>query len=67
MKYEDFSGLLMDGSSENVEFFNYAAKRSGFEKTKAVQAFRPHANWLGRGISEAEQLEIKQSMPYQEV
>lgn len=39
MKYEDFSGLLMDGSSENVEFFNYAAKRSGFGKVKAVQAF----------------------------
>lgn len=31
------------------------------------EAFRPHANWLGRGISEAEQLEIMQSMPYQEV
>ncbi len=39
MKHEDFRGLLMDGSSENVEFFNYAARRSGFEKVKAVQAF----------------------------
>lgn len=33
----------------------------------AREAFRPHANWLGRGISEAEQLAIMQSMPYQEV
>ena len=39
MKYDDFSGFLMDGSSENVDFFNYAAKRSGFGKVKAVQAF----------------------------
>ena len=39
MKYEDFSGFLMDGASENVDFFNYAAKRSGFGKVKAVQAF----------------------------
>ena len=39
MKHEDFSGLLMDGSSENVEFFNYAAKRCGLEKVRAVQAF----------------------------
>lgn len=33
----------------------------------STEAFRPHANWLGRGISEARQLEIMQSMPYQEV
>lgn len=31
------------------------------------EAFRPHANWLGRGISEAEQLAIMRTMPYQEV
>ena len=31
------------------------------------EAFRPHANWLGRGISEAEQLEIMLTMPYQAV
>ena len=31
------------------------------------EAFRPHANWLGRGISEAEQLEFMAEMPYEEV
>lgn len=36
---EDFHGLLMDGSSENVSFFNYTAKRFGIDKAKAVQAF----------------------------
>ncbi len=39
MLHEDFSGLLMDGSDENVDFFNYTAKRFGIDKVKAVQAF----------------------------
>ncbi len=33
----------------------------------AEEAFKPHANWIGRGISEAEQLEIMRSMPYVDV
>ena len=33
----------------------------------AREAFKPHANWIGRGISEAEQLEIMRSLPYVEV
>ena len=33
----------------------------------ALEAFKPHANWVGRGISEAEQIEIMRSMPYVEV
>lgn len=33
----------------------------------AQEAFKPHANWISRGISEAEQLEIMRSMPYAEV
>ena len=36
---EGFSGLFMDGSAENVDFFNYAAKRHGLDNAKAVQAF----------------------------
>lgn len=36
---EDFNGLLMDGSSENVDFFNHAASRFGIDKAKAVKAF----------------------------
>lgn len=33
----------------------------------AAEAYRPHANWLGRGFSELEQLEIMKTMPYVEV
>lgn len=39
MKHEGFSGLLMDGSSENVDFFNYAANKLGINGVKAIQAF----------------------------
>lgn len=39
MKQEGFSGLLMDGSSENVAFFNHAAAKSGLGNAKAIQAF----------------------------
>jgi len=39
MVHEGFSGLLMDGSDENVRFFNYTAKKLGFERVKAIQAF----------------------------
>ena len=33
----------------------------------AREAFKPHANWIGRGITEAEQLEIMRTMPYVDV
>jgi len=39
MLHEEFHGLLMDGSSENVDFFNYTAGRFGIDRVKAVQAF----------------------------
>ena len=39
----------------------------GLPALTAREAFRPHANWLGRGFSEAQQLEIMQTMPYEEV
>ena len=39
MMHENFSGLLMDGSSENVDFFNYTARKLGMDRVKAVQAF----------------------------
>ena len=31
------------------------------------EAFHPHSNWLRRGISQEQQLEIMRSMPYEEV
>lgn len=42
--HEGFNGLLMDGSSENVDFFNHVAKKRGFERAKAVQAFITREN-----------------------
>ncbi len=39
MAHEEFSGLLMDGSQENVDFFNHTAAKMGFSKVKAIQAF----------------------------
>ena len=44
MMHEGFSGLLMDGSSENVDFFNHAAKKFGNDHVKAVQTFITRAN-----------------------
>jgi hypothetical protein len=39
----------------------------GLRRLTPGEAFRPHANWLGRGISEAEQLAIMRELPYEEV
>ncbi len=42
----------------------------GLDKIKTLsskEAFYPHLNWLKRGISEEQQLEIMSSMPYEEV
>lgn len=44
MLHEDFSGLLMDGSSENVDFFNDTAKKFGLDRVQAVQAFITRSN-----------------------
>lgn len=44
MMHEDFSGLLMDGSGENVDFFNDAARKLGLDRVKAVQAFITRSN-----------------------
>jgi len=56
MMKEDFNGLLMDGSAENVEFFEFAARKLGIERVKAVQAFITIDNLesliTGRGVPE---------------
>lgn len=44
MLHEDFSGLLMDGSSENVDFFNDTAKKFGLDRVTAVQTFITRSN-----------------------
>ena len=44
MLHEDFGGLLMDGSKENVRFFGIAAERFRIDRAKAVQAFLTRDN-----------------------
>lgn len=56
-----------DSTGTNAFFLRDDVEIEGITALTAREAFRPHANWLGRGISEAEQLEFMRSMPYQEV
>lgn len=56
-----------DTTGTNAFFLRDDIKIPGVSALSPGEAFRPHANWLGRGISEAEQLDIMRAMPYQEV
>lgn len=56
-----------DSTGTNAFFLRADTTVPNVPAVTAREAFRPHANWLGRGISEAEQLAIMQSMPYQQV
>jgi hypothetical protein len=56
-----------DSTGTNAFFLRDDVAIDGVRALTAREAFRPHANWLGRGISEAQQLEIMRAMPYEEV
>jgi hypothetical protein len=56
-----------DSTGTNAFFLRDDIEIDGVPALTASEAFRPHANWLGRGISEAEQLEFMRSMPYEEI
>ena len=56
-----------DSTGTNAFFLRDDVEVEGVTALTAREAFRPHANWLGRGISEAEQIDIMRSMPYEEV
>ncbi len=56
-----------DLTGTNAYFLRNDIRIEGVPALTPREAYRPHANWLGRGISESRQLEIMQSMPYQEV
>jgi len=56
-----------DSTGTNAFFLRDDMKVKNVPALTSREAFRPHANWLGRGITEAQQLEIMRSMPYQEV
>lgn len=56
-----------DLTGTNAFFLRDDVSVEGVPALTAREAFRPHANWLGRGITEEQQLEIMRSMPYVEV
>lgn len=56
-----------DSTGTNAFFLRDDIEAPNLPTLTSGEAFRPHANWLGRGFSEAEQLEIMKGMPYVEV
>ena len=56
-----------DSTGTNAFFLRKDVAAPALPTLTAAEAFRPHQNWLGRGFSEAEQLEIMKSMPYEDV
>ncbi len=56
-----------DRTGTNAFFLRDDIHIDGVPALTPREAFRPHANWLGRGISEAQQLEIMASLPYEEI
>lgn len=56
-----------DSTGTNAFFLRDDLAAPQIPTLTAREAYKPHANWVGRGLSEAEQLEIMHSMPYIEV
>jgi len=56
-----------DSTGTNAFFLRSDIDAPELPTRTAGEAFRPHANWLGRGIPEDRQLEIMRSLPYIEV
>ncbi len=56
-----------DSTGTNAFFLRDDIELDDVPTLSAAEAYRAHQNWLGRGISEAEQLEIMKALPYQEV
>lgn len=56
-----------DSTGTNAFFLRNDVVAESLPTLTSAEAFRPHQNWLGRGFSEAEQLEIMKSLPYIEV
>ena len=56
-----------DSTGTNAFFLRKDLAKEKIPTVSARKAYNPHLNWLGRGISERQQLEIMQSFPYIEV
>ena len=66
-KFEGYNLVGCDSTGTNAIFLRDGIHVKDIPALTPREAVRPHANWHGRGISEAEQFEIVNSMPYQEV
>ena len=56
-----------DATGTNAFFLRDDIDPPQIDTLTAREAFKPHANWVGRGITEAAQLEIMRSLPYVDV
>ncbi len=56
-----------DSTGTNAFFLRDDVAAPRIPTLSAADAYRPHGNWLGRGFSEQEQLQIMQTLPYVEV
>ena len=56
-----------DTTGTNAFFLRNDLGNNHIPTLKASEAFRPHQNWIQRGISQDQQLEIMKLMPYIEV
>lgn len=56
-----------DSTGTNAFFLRDDIKAPNVSTLTSEEAYRPHENWLGRGFSEVEQLEIMKGLPYVEV
>jgi len=66
-RHKGYRLIGCDSTGTNAFFLRSDIDAPALPTLTAAEAFRPHANWLGRGISEAQQIEIMRSMPYVEV
>lgn len=56
-----------ESTGTNAFFVHESVDAPHIVTLAAKEAYRRHKNWLGRGFSQAEQLEIMRSLPYVEV
>jgi len=66
-KEKGFRLVGCDSTGTNAFFLRDDIDAPQISTLTAREAYKPHANWVGRGLSEAEQLAIMQTMPYIEV
>ena len=66
-KFKGYYLIGCETSGTNAFFLRDDIRIEGLPALTASEAYRPNANWLHRGLTEAEQFEIARSMPYVDV